>query len=89
VKRFWFLGLVVVVVLALMAVAGDALAPSGPAAHEPPLGPRVPGWYAWFGLVGCVAIVFVSKALGKWWLMRREDYYQEAEGPGTRVEGRE
>lgn len=34
------------------------------------------GWSAVFGFVSCVAIIFVSKALGhKGRLMRREDYY--------------
>ncbi len=36
----------------------------------------IPGWAALFGLVSCVAIIFVSKALGSQGrLMRREDYY--------------
>ena len=36
------------------------------------------GWPAWgslYGLVSCVAIILVSKLIGKVWLMRREDYY--------------
>lgn len=36
---------------------------------------RFPGWGSIYGFVSCVAIVVVSKALGKAWLMRREDYY--------------
>ncbi len=36
----------------------------------------IPGWAALFGFVSCVAIIFVSKALGhQGRLMRREDYY--------------
>ncbi len=36
----------------------------------------IPGWAALFGLVSCVAIIFVSKVLGHLGrLMRREDYY--------------
>ena len=34
-----------------------------------------PAWGSLYGLVSCVAIIIVSKALGKLWLMRREDYY--------------
>ena len=34
-----------------------------------------PAWGSFYGLVSCVAIVLVSKLLGKIWLMRREDYY--------------
>ena len=36
------------------------------------------GWPAWgslYGLLSCVAIIVVSKLIGKVWLMRDEDYY--------------
>ena len=39
---------------------------------------QVPGFDLVYGFLGCVAIVIVSKALGKAWLQRRERYY---EGP--------
>jgi hypothetical protein len=35
----------------------------------------LPGWGSFYGLASCVAIVVVSKLLGKLWLMRRETYY--------------
>jgi hypothetical protein len=35
----------------------------------------IPAWGSLYGLVSCVAIIVVSKFLGKVWLMRREDYY--------------
>ena len=35
----------------------------------------VPAWYSIYGLLSCIAIIVVSKLLGKVWLMRREDYY--------------
>ena len=34
-----------------------------------------PAWGSLYGLASCVAIIVVSKYLGKMWLMRREDYY--------------
>jgi uncharacterized membrane protein len=34
-----------------------------------------PAWGSLYGLISCVAIIVVSKLLGKLWLMRREDYY--------------
>ena len=37
------------------------------------------GWPAWgslYGLASCVAIILVSKLIGKVWLMRRENYYE-------------
>jgi hypothetical protein len=35
----------------------------------------VPAWGSLYGLASCVAIIVVSKFLGKVWLMRGEDYY--------------
>ncbi len=35
----------------------------------------IPAWGSIYGLASCVAIIVVSKLLGKVWLMRREDYY--------------
>jgi len=34
-----------------------------------------PAWGALYGFGSCVAIIVVSKLIGKLWLMRREDYY--------------
>jgi hypothetical protein len=35
----------------------------------------VPAWGSLYGLVSCVAIIVVSKLLGKLWLARPENYY--------------
>jgi len=35
----------------------------------------LPAWGSIYGLVSCVAIVVLSKILGKLWLMRRETHY--------------
>ena len=34
-----------------------------------------PAWGSLYGFLSCVAIIVVSKLLGKLWLMVREDYY--------------
>ena len=34
-----------------------------------------PAWGSLYGLISCVAIILVSKLIGKLWLIRREDYY--------------
>ena len=34
-----------------------------------------PAWGSLYGLISFVSIIFVSKFIGKLWLMRREDYY--------------
>jgi hypothetical protein len=36
----------------------------------------LPGWGSLYGFVSCVAIIVVSKVLGKLWLMRPENYYE-------------
>jgi hypothetical protein len=35
----------------------------------------IPAWGSLYGLVSCVAIIVVSKVLGKLWLSRPETYY--------------
>ena len=34
-----------------------------------------PAWGSLYGLVSCIAIIVVSKLIGKLWLMRPEDHY--------------
>lgn len=36
---------------------------------------KLPGFSAVYGLISCILIILVSKALGHKWLMKREDYY--------------
>ena len=36
---------------------------------------HIPAWHSLYGFISCVAIIVVSKVIGKLWLMRREDYY--------------
>ena len=38
---------------------------------------KLPAFGSLYGLISCVLIVVVSKLLGKMWLMRREDYYDD------------
>lgn len=35
----------------------------------------IPGFYIIFGFIGCVAIIVISKALGKIFIQKKEDYY--------------
>ena len=34
-----------------------------------------PAWGSLYGFISCVAIIVVSKIIGKLWLMRRENFY--------------
>jgi hypothetical protein len=36
----------------------------------------LPVFAALYGFVGCVIIILGSKALGHYWLMKKEDYYE-------------
>ncbi len=38
---------------------------------------HVPGFWAVFGLVGCMVLIVLSKAFGHAGIMKREDYYDE------------
>ena len=68
-KRWFYIGLVVV------ALADIVLPPVFGGGH-PHFGfESFPAWGSLYGLVSCVAIILVSKFIGKLWLMRREDHY--------------
>ena len=69
IKRWFYLGLTAVVL-------AEIVLPLIFHGHPPHF------WFEWipafgsvYGLASCVAIIVVSKFLGKVWLMRREDYY--------------
>jgi peptidoglycan/LPS O-acetylase OafA/YrhL len=38
---------------------------------------KFPGFWAVFGLGGCIFIILASKGFGKLGIMKREDYYDE------------
>ncbi len=61
-----------VVILLVLEIASVGIAGIGGFA-----GIHVPGFFALLGFLGCVAIILVSKWLGRYWLQRREDYYEE------------
>ena len=74
-KRWFYVGLAVVA-LAIVALAEIFLPLIFPADHPPHF--EFESWPAFgslYGLASCVAIILVSKFLGKIWLMRREDHY--------------
>ena len=63
------------VVLAIVALAEVVVSRVLHASHSHFSFEDLPAWGSLYGLVSCVAIILVSKLLGKVWLMRREDYY--------------
>ena len=68
-KRWFYAGLAA---LAFSEVAVPRLLETDPAhfGFE-----DIPGWGSIYGLISCVAIIVVSKLLGKLWLARPENYY--------------
>ncbi len=68
-KRWFYIGLAVVV---LVEIVLPRLFQADHA-HFP--FENFPAWGALYGFVSCVAIIVVSKLIGKWWLMRPEDHY--------------
>ena len=76
IKRWFYVGLAVVALAeCALALAQRVLPRFFESEHDPFWFERIPGWGSLYGLVSCVAIIVVSKILGKVWLMRREDYY--------------
>ena len=37
----------------------------------------IPSFDAAFGFLGCIIIVLISKMLGKYWLQKDDDYYDD------------
>ncbi len=69
IKRWFYVG------LAVVALAEVVVSRVFHAGHSHFSFEDLPAWGSLYGLVSCVAIIVVSKLLGKVWLMRREDYY--------------
>ena len=73
IKRWFYVGLVAVAV-AEIVVQFFFHEEHHPEEHHIPF-ESWPAFGSIYGLVSCIAIILVSKFLGKIWLMRREDYY--------------
>ena len=69
IKRWFYAGLAA---LALAEVVGPRLFYTD---HPHFSFEDLPAWGSLYGLASCVAIIVVSKLLGKLWLTRPENYY--------------
>ncbi len=67
-KRWFYVGLAVVVL-------AEVVLPLVFPGHAHFAFESFPAWGALYGLISCVAIIVVSKLIGKLFLMRREDHY--------------
>jgi len=61
--------------LAVIALAEILVPRLFPADHSHFGFEDLPAWGSGYGLLSCLAIIKISKLLGKLWLMRPEDYY--------------
>lgn len=64
------------IILGLLTLGSILLDHLGPEPAHPHAWDRIPLFYAFFGFAGCIAIIVVSKALGKAFLQKEEDYYE-------------
>lgn len=64
------------ILLGLLTLGTVLLTYFGPEHPYPHAWDRIPLFYALFGFIGCILIIMVSKALGKAFLQKEEDYYE-------------
>jgi hypothetical protein len=62
--------------LAIAALISELVIPPS-TTHEPLWWEKIPYFFGIFGFIGCVAIILISKFLGKFLLLRKETYYDE------------
>ncbi|MBN2467482.1 MAG: hypothetical protein JXD19_04965 [Deltaproteobacteria bacterium] len=60
--------------LTLLVTVAAELMGTGDSTHQ---WDKIPGFYAMFGFISCVVLIVLSKFLGKWWLKKGEEYYDE------------
>ena len=70
-KRVW---LIVFVVALAGSLGVDFWLRSGPE-HGAFWWSHIPAFFALFGFIACLVIVAISKLLGRYWLQRKEGYY--------------
>ena len=64
--------LIIILIALILSALSDLLLNRG---HGNLAWSSILGFFALFGLVGCVAIVVISNWLGRFFLQRKEDYY--------------
>jgi hypothetical protein len=72
-RPFWW------IFLGVMLLGTTALQVWGPPNPHPHAWDSIPGFFAIFGLTGCLMLILVAKGLAKLFLQRKEDYYDHDE----------
>ena len=60
--------------VAIIAVIAGFILPTEEGEHEF-WWSHLPVFFALLGFIGCVAMIYISRWLGRYWLQRKEDYY--------------
>lgn len=68
--------LITAIAILIIAIILDVLVVSGHVHFVFPWS-YVPGFFSFFGFLGCLAIIYGAKLLGHYWLQRDEDYYDK------------
>ncbi len=68
--------LITSIAIFIVAIILDVLVVSGHLHVELPWS-KIPGFFSFFGFLGCLAIIYGAKLLGHHWLQRDEDYYNK------------
>jgi len=70
-KRLW----IIFIVILAISIGGD-LGLMASQAHACKFWwSNIPGFFALFGFIGCLAIIIIAKFAAHHWLQRKEDYY--------------
>lgn len=69
-KLIWW----ILALMGVIAVAIGFLIPSGEGEHGLSW-THFNGFYALLGFIGCVGMIYIAKWLGRYWLQKKEDYY--------------
>ncbi|MBM4448267.1 MAG: hypothetical protein FJ015_03385 [Chloroflexi bacterium] len=70
--------LITAIAILIVAIILDVLVVSGHVHVKLPWS-DVPGFFSFFGFLGCLAIIYGAKMLGHYWLQRNEDYYDKTD----------
>lgn len=65
---------IILALAAIVAIAASFFVPTAEGENEL-WWSHIFGFSPVFGLIGCAVLVVVAKLLGRYWLERREDYY--------------
>jgi hypothetical protein len=71
IRRYWIPALLAMIISILV----DVLFPGGEG-QEGFVWEHIPGFFLFFGLLGCLGLVYFAKALGNHFLHRKDDYYE-------------